>query len=87
MVELAHGDRSRVLKGTLILQRQFQNWVGKATFIVAAARVGLTFAAPAGPVQAMLALLPGQQQHRQQAPHLGDGEGDQVAVIPPFAPL
>lgn len=50
--------------------------------MVAAAGVGLAFPAPTGPVQSMLALLPGQQQHRQQAPHLGDGEGDQVAVIP-----
>ena len=58
-----------------------------ATLVVAATGVGLAFPAPTGPVQSMLALLPGQQQHRQQAPHLGDGEGDQVAVIPPFAPL
>ena len=55
---------------------------------MAAAGLGLAFAPPAGPVQPMLARCSGdEQQHRQQAPHFRDGEGDQAAVIPPFAAL
>jgi hypothetical protein len=71
-----HATARRVLKHGLILQRHFQNTAGEATFVVAAAGLGLASAAPARPVQPELALLGGEEQHGQQAPHLRCGERD-----------
>ena len=55
----------------------------EATFIVAAAGVGLACPPPAGPVQPMLALLAGEEQDRQQTPHFRGGHRDQAAVRSP----
>ena len=68
--------RARRLKRKLILQRRFWNAAGEATFVVAAAGLGLASAAPARPVQPELALLGGEEQHGQQTPHLRGGERD-----------
>jgi hypothetical protein len=48
---------------------------------------GLAFPAPVGPLQPVLLLLARQEQHGQQAAHLGSGQRDQAAGIPPFTPV
>jgi hypothetical protein len=49
----------------LVLQRHFSQRRDEATFIVAAAGLGLALAAPARPVQPVRSLLMGEEQHRQ----------------------
>jgi len=71
----------------LVLQRHFQNSVCEAAFIVAAAGLGLALAPPAGPMQTKGVVDAIVQQHGQQAPHFWRGEGDQAALLPPFAPV
>jgi hypothetical protein len=70
-----------------VLQRHFQNIACEATLVMAAAGLGLAFAPVAGPMQAKGVVDAITQQQGQQAPHFRGGEGDQAAVIPPFAPV
>lgn len=70
----------------LVLQRHIVIRAGEAAFPMAAPGLGLAFATPAGPVQEESLRVPVAQHHGQQALHLRDGERDQVASIPPFAP-
>jgi hypothetical protein len=70
-----------------LLQRHFANIACEATLVMAAAGLGLAFAPPARPMQTQGVVDAITQQHGQQAPHFRGGEGDQAAVIPPFAPV
>ena len=54
---------------------------------MAAAGLGLAFAPPARPMQTKGVVDAITEQQGQQAPHFRSGEGDQAAVIPPFAPV
>lgn len=79
--------RRLLLTRSLVLQRHIiSGGVTEPTFPMAAARPGLAFAPPAGPVQPVLTLCSVEEQQAEQAPHLRERERNQGGMHPPFAP-
>jgi len=70
-------------EASLVLQRHFRGWC--PSFVVRPPRVGVAVASPAGPSEMEALLLGRVDQHMQQAPHLRDGQRNQVTGAPFFA--